>query len=389
MPAGGIPTVGDQGRRRGVPVAAASVAWWSRKDPASRSGHRRYRWTRRNRLSSQRSPASAEDYAALRNDTAGAKLIEYTNHLTKEAVTARAAVEPLVLMVAPLAPHLAEELWRGWGTTTSLAHGPFPVADEAYLVDDTVEYPVQVNGRCGATSRWRPTPPPTRSRRGARRREGARVPGRRDAEEGHRRRRPPGQPRRLACPAELAHGVAVVPDLRHVADLVPVEVHDVDVVGGRALSGRRHGPPSPCGPAKTPKQPRCCAPRRRRTDFTSAMPSGSGVSRFFIHSVYASRVSIPASASVWLANVAPGWQYGAQPSQPLPVSHASKNCSAVSLIVLISDSGVITERSAQEITPKSPGGADDDFVDVGVGRRVDGVGHDLRDGLAARNCSGS
>jgi leucyl-tRNA synthetase len=88
-----------------------------------------------------------EDYAALRNNTAAAKLIEYTNHLTKEDVTARAAVEPLVLMVAPLAPHLAEELWRRLGHDGSLAHGPFPQADPAYLVEDTVEYPVQINGK--------------------------------------------------------------------------------------------------------------------------------------------------------------------------------------------------------------------------------------------------
>jgi leucyl-tRNA synthetase len=91
----------------------------------------------------------AEDYAALRNNTAAAKLIEYTNHLTKEHRDAvpRAAVEPLVLMLAPLAPHLAEELWLRLGHTTSLAHGPFPAVDPAYLVEDTVEYPVQVNGK--------------------------------------------------------------------------------------------------------------------------------------------------------------------------------------------------------------------------------------------------
>lgn len=91
----------------------------------------------------------SEDYAALRNNTAVAKLIEYTNHLTKEHRDAvpRAAVEPLVLMLAPLAPHMAEELWLRLGHTTSLAHGPFPVADPAYLVEDTVEYPVQVNGK--------------------------------------------------------------------------------------------------------------------------------------------------------------------------------------------------------------------------------------------------
>jgi leucyl-tRNA synthetase len=91
----------------------------------------------------------SEDYAALRNNTAGAKLIEYTNHLTKQHAgeVPRAAVEPLVLMVAPLAPHLAEELWRRLGHQTSLAHGPFPVADETYLTVDTVEFPVQVNGK--------------------------------------------------------------------------------------------------------------------------------------------------------------------------------------------------------------------------------------------------
>jgi leucyl-tRNA synthetase len=110
-----------------------------------------------------------EDYVGLRNNTAAAKLIEYTNHLTKKYVTTsgawgyhplggdeatektggipRAAVEPLVLMVAPLAPHLAEELWQRLGHETSLAHGPFPMADPQYLVVDTVEYPVQVNGK--------------------------------------------------------------------------------------------------------------------------------------------------------------------------------------------------------------------------------------------------
>ncbi|MCV7214753.1 leucine--tRNA ligase [Mycobacterium crocinum] len=89
----------------------------------------------------------ADDYAGLRNNTAAAKLIEYTNHLTKEGVTARAALEPLVLMVAPLSPHLAEELWQRLGHSKSLAHGPFPAPDPQYLVDDTVEYPVQVNGK--------------------------------------------------------------------------------------------------------------------------------------------------------------------------------------------------------------------------------------------------
>ncbi|KAF0849353.1 leucine--tRNA ligase [Nocardia caishijiensis] len=90
-----------------------------------------------------------EDLAALRDNTAGAKLIELTNHLTKNYPDGapRAAVEPLVLMLAPLAPHIAEELWERLGHTASLAHGPFPTADPALLVADSVEYPIQVKGK--------------------------------------------------------------------------------------------------------------------------------------------------------------------------------------------------------------------------------------------------
>ncbi|MCM6777496.1 leucine--tRNA ligase [Nocardia sp. CDC159] len=89
------------------------------------------------------------DYAALRDNTAGAKLIELTNHLTKEYPQGapRSVVEPLILMLAPMAPHIAEELWERLGHTTALAHGPFPQADPALLVEDSVEYPIQVNGK--------------------------------------------------------------------------------------------------------------------------------------------------------------------------------------------------------------------------------------------------
>ncbi|WP_425458424.1 leucine--tRNA ligase [Amycolatopsis rhizosphaerae] len=92
-----------------------------------------------------------EDYAEMRFNTAGAKLIELNNHVTKvygsAEATPRELVEPLVLMLAPLCPHIAEELWHRLGHTGSLVHGPFPVADEKYLVEDSVEYPIQVNGK--------------------------------------------------------------------------------------------------------------------------------------------------------------------------------------------------------------------------------------------------
>ncbi|MEV6138717.1 leucine--tRNA ligase [Nocardia sp. NPDC051990] len=90
-----------------------------------------------------------DDYAALRDNTAGAKLIELTNHLTKSypAGAPREVVEPVVLMLAPMAPHIAEELWERLGHKQSLAHGPFPTADPALLVEASVEYPIQVNGK--------------------------------------------------------------------------------------------------------------------------------------------------------------------------------------------------------------------------------------------------
>ncbi|NKY60251.1 leucine--tRNA ligase [Nocardia flavorosea] len=90
-----------------------------------------------------------EDLAAMRDNTAGAKLIELTNHLTKAYPKGapRSAVEPVVLMLAPLAPHMTEELWERLGHTGSLAHGPFPVANPALLTAETVEYPIQVNGK--------------------------------------------------------------------------------------------------------------------------------------------------------------------------------------------------------------------------------------------------
>jgi len=91
----------------------------------------------------------SEDYAALRLNTAAAKLIELNNHVTKayQDGAPRAVAEPMVLMLAPLCPHLAEELWARLGHDESLAHGPFPVVDERWLVEDTVEYPIQLNGK--------------------------------------------------------------------------------------------------------------------------------------------------------------------------------------------------------------------------------------------------
>jgi leucyl-tRNA synthetase len=88
-----------------------------------------------------------DDLDNLRFNTAIAKLIEFNNHLTKLGGCPADVADRLVVLLAPMAPHAAEELWTKLGHTTLVAHAPFPEADPAWLVTDTVEYPVQVNGK--------------------------------------------------------------------------------------------------------------------------------------------------------------------------------------------------------------------------------------------------
>lgn len=87
------------------------------------------------------------DMGAMRINTAIAKLIVLNNHLTTLPAAPRAVVEALVLMTAPVAPHVAEELWARLGHDRSLAYEPFPVADPAFLVEDTVTCVFQVAGK--------------------------------------------------------------------------------------------------------------------------------------------------------------------------------------------------------------------------------------------------
>ena len=93
-----------------------------------------------------------DDYANLRDNTVVAKLIEYVNYLTKTYPNdvPLAAVEPLVIMVSPLAPHIAEELWSKLGHDETITFTTFPTFEEKWLVDDEIELPVQVNGKVKA-----------------------------------------------------------------------------------------------------------------------------------------------------------------------------------------------------------------------------------------------
>ncbi|NNH08254.1 leucine--tRNA ligase [Cellulomonas fimi] len=96
------------------------------------------------------------DMAAMRLNTAIAKLIVLNNHLTTLPAAPRAAAEALVLMTAPVAPHIAEELWLRLGHEQSLAREPFPVADPAFLVEETVTCVLQVQGKVRGRVEVRP-----------------------------------------------------------------------------------------------------------------------------------------------------------------------------------------------------------------------------------------
>ncbi len=99
------------------------------------------------RLLHQTIAAVRTDFEALRYHTAIARIIELTAHAARLPRVPRALAEPLVLMVAPLAPHIAEELWQQLGHPSSLAREPFPEADPALAGPASVTLPVQVNGK--------------------------------------------------------------------------------------------------------------------------------------------------------------------------------------------------------------------------------------------------
>ncbi len=112
-------------------------------------------------------PANAEDKALLRemhkaiHDVSGgvesfgfnasiAKLYAFTNTLAKSKAGAdakRQAAKTLAQLMSPMTPHLSEELWQLLGGEGLVATAPWPVADEAMLVDDTVTLPIQINGK--------------------------------------------------------------------------------------------------------------------------------------------------------------------------------------------------------------------------------------------------
>jgi leucyl-tRNA synthetase len=94
--------------------------------------------------------AVTRDIENLSFNTAIARMMEFVNYFTKETVRPRSAMETLVLLLAPFAPHLAEELWRALGHRDSLAYHPWPSYEESLTKASEIEVPLQVNGKLRA-----------------------------------------------------------------------------------------------------------------------------------------------------------------------------------------------------------------------------------------------
>lgn len=90
------------------------------------------------------------DCEQLSFNTAIARMMEFVNFFFKEETRPKSAMEKFVLLLSPFAPHLAEELWEILGHKTTLAYEPWPSYDESMLKEDTVEVPVQINGKLRA-----------------------------------------------------------------------------------------------------------------------------------------------------------------------------------------------------------------------------------------------
>ena len=89
-----------------------------------------------------------EDMEHLRFNTAIARITELNNEITKSNTeTPREVADALIHLIAPLVPHVAEELWEMLGNDSSIVYSPFPVPDPTFLVSETVEIPIQINGK--------------------------------------------------------------------------------------------------------------------------------------------------------------------------------------------------------------------------------------------------
>jgi len=106
--------------------------------------------TEANRVLHKTIRAVTEDLDQMAFNTAIARMMEFVNYFLKQEVRPRRAMEKFVLLLSPFAPHVAEELWQLLGHQVTLAFEPWPAYDEALVRDETVEVPVQIQGKLRA-----------------------------------------------------------------------------------------------------------------------------------------------------------------------------------------------------------------------------------------------
>jgi len=106
--------------------------------------------TEQNRIIHNTIMAVTRDIESLSFNTAIARMMEFVNFFTKEAVRPKQGMESLVLLLSPYAPHMAEELWQSLGHAQSIAYQPWPSYDEALTRLSEIEVPLQINGKLRA-----------------------------------------------------------------------------------------------------------------------------------------------------------------------------------------------------------------------------------------------
>jgi leucyl-tRNA synthetase len=99
------------------------------------------------RLAAQTVQGVSEDLDAMQFNTAISKLMVFVRDIAKEAPLTVDAAETFLKLLAPFAPHLAEELWDRTGHADTISYEPWPVADPALLAAESIVLAVQVNGK--------------------------------------------------------------------------------------------------------------------------------------------------------------------------------------------------------------------------------------------------
>ena len=91
------------------------------------------------------------DVESFSYNTAISAFMIAVGELAQQKCQSRAVLEPLVVLIAPFAPHIAEELWHALGHETTVCDAQWPEFDEKYLVESTVKYPIQIQGKVRLT----------------------------------------------------------------------------------------------------------------------------------------------------------------------------------------------------------------------------------------------